>query len=71
MPDNISQEVSIEGEGNVVIGNARDVTVNPLPPLLPAEVRLRHDLGMYVLKAFGHNLMETLCLSDRIIYYPL
>ena len=23
---------------------------------------------VYVLKAFGHNLMETLCLSDRIIH---
>jgi hypothetical protein len=26
------------------------------------------NLLVYVLKAFGHNLMETLCLSDRIIH---
>src|SRR5215213_2920001 len=43
MSDNISQEVNIEGEGNIVIGKARDVTINPLPP---ADARLRHDLGI-------------------------
>ena len=41
MSDNISQDVNIEGEGNIVIGKARDVIFNPLPP---AEARLRHDL---------------------------
>lgn len=43
MSDNISQDVNIEGEGNIVIGKARDVIFNPLPP---AEARLRHDLGI-------------------------
>lgn len=33
-----------------------------------AKLGQKADPSMYVLKAFGHNLMETLCLSDRIIY---
>src|SRR5215510_7350149 len=42
MSDNISQDVAIHGEGNIVVGKG-DVTINPLPP---AEARLRHDLGI-------------------------
>ena len=42
MPDNIIQNVSIQGEGNIVVGKG-DVIINPL---LPAETRLRHDLGI-------------------------
>jgi len=42
MPDNIIQNVSIQGEGNIVVGKG-DVIVNPIPP---TETRLRHDLGI-------------------------
>ncbi len=42
MPDNISQDISISGEGNIVTGKG-DVIINPLPP---AEARLRSDLGI-------------------------
>lgn len=42
MPDNISQDIAISGEGNIVVGKG-DVIINPLPP---AEARLRHDLGI-------------------------
>src|SRR5258706_4755616 len=42
MSDNIVQNVSIQGEGNIVVGKG-DVIINPLPP---AETRLRHDLGI-------------------------
>jgi len=40
--DTIIQNVSITGEGNIVVGKG-DVIINPLPP---AEARLRHDLGI-------------------------
>jgi len=40
--DNIIQNVSISGEGNIVVGKG-NVIINPLPP---AEARLRHDLGI-------------------------
>src|SRR5512141_1932535 len=40
--DNIIQNVSISGDGNIVVGRG-NVTINPLPP---AETRLRHDLGI-------------------------
>src|SRR5260221_2774780 len=42
MSDNIVQNVSIQGEGNIVVGKG-DVIINPLPP---AEAHLRHDLGI-------------------------
>ena len=42
MSDNISQDVAISGQGNIVVGKG-DVIINPLPP---AEARLRHDLGI-------------------------
>lgn len=44
MSDNISQDVAIRGEGNIVVGKG-DVVFNPIPP---AEARLRHDLGVLV-----------------------
>jgi len=40
--EEISQDISIHGEGNIVVGKG-DVIINPLPP---AEARLRHDLGI-------------------------
>jgi eukaryotic-like serine/threonine-protein kinase len=42
MQDNISQDVAIRGESNIVVGRG-DVIINPLPP---AEARLRQDLGI-------------------------
>jgi DNA polymerase III delta prime subunit len=40
--ENINQNISISGEGNIVVGKG-DVIINPLPP---AEARLRRDLGI-------------------------
>jgi len=40
--ENISQDIAIKGEGNIVVGKG-DVIINPLPP---AEARLRNDLGI-------------------------
>jgi len=40
--DNISQDVAIRGEGNIVVGKG-DVVFNPIPP---AEAQLRRDLGI-------------------------
>lgn len=42
MSEEISQDVNIKGEGNIVVGKG-DVIIHPLPP---AEARLRHDLGI-------------------------
>lgn len=42
MSEGISQDISIRGEGNIVVGKG-DVIINPLPP---AEARLRHNLGI-------------------------
>ena len=54
MSENISQDIAIKGEGNIVVGKG-DVVINPIPP---AEARLRRDLGI-LLKNVENTCRQT------------